>query len=124
MHKLIIVNLLAVTFLCEAHHTQFKEALMDGEYLITAGGLQTKYLNKLENTASLRSLDRLGQGNILNGRSLDRLGQGNILRGRSLDRLGQGNLLRGRSLDRLGQGNILRGRSLDRLGQGNILNGK
>ena len=112
MYKLIIVNLLAVTILCEAYHThnQFKEARIDGEYLITAGTvnqlrnrfrknigeLRTKYLNSVGNTASLRSLDRLGQGNILNGRSLDRLGQGNILNGRSLDRLGQGNILNGK----------------------------
>ena len=139
MYKLLIVKLLAVTFLCEAEkNTQFNEARMDGEYLITArtvnqlrnlfgkniGGLGTKYLNSIKNTASQRSLDGLGQGNILNGRSLDRLGHGNILNGRSLDRLGQGNILNGRSLDGLGRGNILNGRSLDRLGQGNILNGR
>ena len=36
MYKLILVNLLAVTFLCEAHLTLFKEPHIDDEYLITA----------------------------------------------------------------------------------------
>ena len=55
---------------------------------------QTSYIQDKDFT---RSLDTLGDGNILRSRSLDTLGGGSILRSRSLDTLGGGNILRSRS---------------------------
>ena len=65
MYKLLIINLVAIQFMCGAKPIQFKEALIDGEFVVTPQENRLrnqieKYLNFLA-LENLRYLDTLGE---------------------------------------------------------------
>ena len=99
MYKLLIINLVAIQFMCWAQPIQFKEALIDGQYIVAPHKVQGKYLLLLDPESlpplatypgdfvkgkTLKCIEITDRGEILSRRSLDSLGQGNILNGRSI----------------------------------------